>query len=103
MFFFKIILIKLDLRFFFKLISFFINFLIWLLKKNLNADVALKKYQIIFLNNILMATSAPHQQVGHSIYHVEGFRWLVDGKDDFKNEFLFLGMKFPTKSILGPK
>ena len=44
--------------FFFKLISFFINFLIWLLKKNLNADVALKKYQIIFLNNILMATSA---------------------------------------------
>ena len=50
-----------------------------------------------------MVTSAPHQQVGHSIYHVEGFRWLLDGNDDFKNEFHFLGMKFPKKSILGPK
>ena len=50
-----------------------------------------------------MATLAPCQQVGHSVRHVGYFRWLVDGNDDFKNDFLFLGMKFATKSILGPK
>ena len=28
---------------------------------------------------------------------------MVDGKDDFKNDFHFFGMKFAKKSILGPK
>ena len=28
---------------------------------------------------------------------------MVDGKDDFKNDFHFFGMKFANKSILGPK
>ena len=28
---------------------------------------------------------------------------MVDGKDDFKNDFQFLGMTFAMKSILGPK
>ena len=65
--------------------------------------MAFKKCQIIFLNNILMATLAPHQQVGHSVYHIGGFHLLVDGKDDFKNDFQILGMKFAKKSILGPK
>ena len=50
-----------------------------------------------------MATSAPRQQAGHSVCHVGGFRQWVDGRDHFKNDFLFLGMKFATKSILGPK
>ena len=50
-----------------------------------------------------MATLAPHQQVGHSVYHIGGFRLLVDGKDDFKNDFQISGMKFAKKSILGPK
>ena len=50
-----------------------------------------------------MVTSRPHQQVGHSIYYVEVFCWLVDDNDDFKNDFLFLGMKFVTKLILGSK
>ena len=50
-----------------------------------------------------MATLAPCQQVGHSVRHVGYFRWLVDGNDDFKNDFLFLGMKFAKKSIFGPK
>ena len=50
-----------------------------------------------------MATSTPCQQAEHSIKHVGYFRWLVDDKDDFKNDFLFLGMKFATKSIFGPK
>ena len=38
-----------------------------------------------------------------SIRHVGLFYWLVDGKDNFKNDFQFLGMTFATKSILGPK
>ena len=50
-----------------------------------------------------MATLAPCQQVGHSVRHVGYFRWLVDGNDDFKNDFLFLVMKFAKKSILEPK
>ena len=65
--------------------------------------MAFKKCQIIFLNNILMATSVPHQQVGHSVCHVGGFHLLVEGKDDFKNDFQILGMKFAKKSILRPK
>ena len=28
---------------------------------------------------------------------------MVDRKDDFKNDFQILGMKFAKKSILGPK
>ena len=50
-----------------------------------------------------MATSVPHQQVGHSVCHVGGFHLLVEGKDDFKNDFQILGMKFAKKSIFGPK
>ena len=50
-----------------------------------------------------MATLAPHQQVGHSVYHIGGFHLLVDKKDDFKNDFQILGIKFAKKSILGPK
>ena len=50
-----------------------------------------------------MVTSAPHQQAGHYVCHVEGFRQWVDGRDHFKNDFLFLGMKFATKSIFGSK
>ena len=38
-----------------------------------------------------------------SIRHVGLFYWLVDSKDNFKNNFQFLGMTFATKSILGPK
>ena len=38
------------------------------------SDMAFKKCQIIFLNNILMATSAPHHQAGDSVCHIEGFR-----------------------------
>ena len=37
------------------------------------------------------------------VCHVGGFRLLVDGKDNFKNDFQILGMKFAKKSILGPK
>ena len=58
-----------------------------------------KKCQIIFFNNILLVTSTPCQQAEHSVRHVGYFRWLVDDKDDFKNDFIFLGMKFATKSI----
>ena len=38
-----------------------------------------------------------------SIKHVGLFYWLVDSKDNFKNDFQFLGMTFAMKSILGPK
>ena len=65
--------------------------------------MVIKKCQIIFFNNVLMAMSSPCQQAGHSIRHVGYFCWLVDDNDDFKNDFLFLGMKFVMKSILGPK
>ena len=50
-----------------------------------------------------MATSGLCSQVGHSVRHIGCFRWLVDDKNDFKNDFPFLGMEFATKSIWGPK
>ena len=33
---------------------------------------------------------APGQQSGHSVRHVRFFRWLDDGKDHFKNFFIFI-------------
>jgi len=45
----------------------------------------------------------PYQQARHSVRHTGFFRWLADGKGHFKNDFLILGMKFATKSILGLK
>ena len=47
--------------------------------------------------------SAPHQQPRHSICHVGGFCQWVDGNDQNRIDFLFLGMTLVTKSILGSK
>ena len=33
---------------------------------------------------------APGQQSGHSVRHVRFFHWLADGKDHFKNFFIFI-------------
>ena len=43
--------------------------------------------------------SAPCQQVGHFIRHIGFFRWLTNGKDYCKNNFLFLGMTLVMKVI----
>ena len=50
-----------------------------------------------------MATSVLHWQVGHFVHHVGGFCQWVDNREHFKNDFLFLGVKFAMKSILRPK
>ena len=51
-----------------------------------------------FFNNILTVTSAP-MSVGHFVRHVGFFRWLPNGKDYCKNNFLFLGMTLVMKVI----
>ena len=50
-----------------------------------------------------MTTLAPCQQVGHSVRHVEYFRWLVDDKDDFKNDFFFFWDEICNKINFGTK
>ena len=45
----------------------------------------------------------PRQQKRHIVCHVGDFCQWVDGKDHFKNDLLFLGMKFTKKSIFEPK
>ena len=50
-----------------------------------------------------MVTPVPCQQVRHFDRHVRFFHWLANGKDHFKNDFLFLGMTLVTKLIFGPK
>ena len=50
-----------------------------------------------------MVTSALHQRHVSKPCHVEGFRQCINDRDHFENDFLFLGMKFATKSILRPK
>ena len=50
-----------------------------------------------------MTSSTPCQQAGHSVCNVGGFRWWVDNRNHFKNNFLFLGTTLVTKSIFGLK
>ena len=43
--------------------------------------------------------SVPHQQTGHSVCHVGGFRYWVDDRDQNKNDFTKLGTDLGAKSI----
>ena len=50
-----------------------------------------------------MVTLMPFKQVEHFVCYIEGFYKWIDSKNHFKNDFLFLGMIFETKVILGLK
>ena len=52
-----------------------------------------------FFNNILMATSAPCQQAGYSICHVEVFSYWIDGRNQNKIDFLISRTDLGAKSI----
>ena len=56
-----------------------------------------------FLNIILIDTLASNMSIVHSICHVWFFCYWIDGRDHFKNSFLFLVITLVTKSILGPQ
>ena len=42
---------------------------------------------IVFINVILLATSASNMPPMHSVCHINFFHNRVDGRDDFKNDF----------------
>ena len=52
-----------------------------------------------FFNNILMATSVPCQQAGHSVCHLRFFYYWVNGRDQNKNDFLKSGIDLGAKLI----
>ena len=55
--------------------------------------MAFQKCQISFFNNILISTSAPRQQVGHAVCHLNFFRNWIDSRDHFKKSETDLGAK----------
>ena len=55
-----------------------------------------------FFNNILISTSAPYQQVGLVVCHLNFFRNWVDGRNHFKNDFKKSGTNPGAKSVQGP-
>ena len=50
-----------------------------------------------------MATSVPCQQAGHSLIHVGGFCWWVDGRDQNRIDFPFLRDYISSKINLGTR
>ena len=54
---------------------------------------------VVFINVILLATSASNMPPMHSICHLRFFYYWVDGNDYFKNDFKKSKTDLGTKSV----
>ena len=54
---------------------------------------------VVFINVILIATSASNMPPMHSVCHLRFFCYRVDGRDQNKNDYMKSGTDLGAKSI----
>ena len=54
---------------------------------------------VVFINVILIATSASNMPPMHSVCHLRFFCYRVDGRDQNKNDYMKSGTNLGAKSI----